>query len=171
MDEKRKSWQKLDTTYIFRFPSPLKQVNWKLFSRKDEIIELRRRQNTSKMFSVVPTTLDCKTVGFFLKISKGIGKAWWGVSPQSRSLFSASFQTFCLTARAYLNTQKYGLFCSLRLRETAQQLTGARKLLCFSAQSEVRTAATIWNWSGRTLSPVALLAVLDFSSCRIFPPV
>ena len=35
------------------------------------------------------------------------------VSPQSRSLFSALFQTFCLTARAYLNTQKYGLFCSL----------------------------------------------------------
>ena len=35
------------------------------------------------------------------------------VGPQSRSLFSASFQTFCLTARASLNTQKYGLFCSL----------------------------------------------------------
>ena len=32
---------------------------------------------------------------------------------QSRSLFSASFQTFCLTVRAYLNAQKYGLFCSL----------------------------------------------------------
>ena len=77
--------------------------------------------------------VDCKTVGFFLKISKEIGKAWRknltrakrasltrpsgerkSVSPQSRSLFSASFQTFCLTARAYLNTQKYGLFCSLR---------------------------------------------------------
>ena len=29
------------------------------------------------------------------------------VSAQSRSLFSASFQTFCLTVRAYLNTQKY----------------------------------------------------------------
>ena len=48
----------------------------------------------------------------------GPGRRWksslvWGVSPQSRSLFSASFQTFCLTARAYLNTQKYGLFCSL----------------------------------------------------------
>ena len=42
--------------------------------------------------------LDCKTVGSFLKISKEIDKA---------------FQTFCLTARAYLNTQKYGLFCSL----------------------------------------------------------
>ena len=35
------------------------------------------------------------------------------VSPQSHSLFSASFQTFRLTARAYLNMQKYGLFCSL----------------------------------------------------------
>ena len=35
------------------------------------------------------------------------------VSPESRSLFSASFQTFCLTVRAYLSTQKYGLFCSL----------------------------------------------------------
>ena len=36
----------------------------------------------------------------------------FSVSPQSHSPFSASFQTFCLTARAYLNTQKYGLFCS-----------------------------------------------------------
>ena len=53
------------------------------------------------------------------KISKEIGKVWpksltrRAVSPQSRSLFSASFQTFCLTAGAYLNRQKYGLFCSL----------------------------------------------------------
>ena len=39
----------------------------------------------------------------------------FSVSPQSRSLFSASFQTFCLTARAYLNTQKYGPFCSLTI--------------------------------------------------------
>ena len=36
------------------------------------------------------------------------------VSPLPRSLFSASFQTFSLTSRAYLNTQKYGLFCSLK---------------------------------------------------------
>ena len=67
--------------------------------------------------------VDCKTVvGFFLKISKEIGKAWRKSitcakrekkKTQSHSLFSASFQTFCLTARAYLNTQKYGLFCSL----------------------------------------------------------
>ena len=35
-------------------------------------------------------------------------------------------------------------------------------------QSEARTAATVWNWSGKTLSPGALLAVLYFSSCYIF---
>ena len=35
------------------------------------------------------------------------------VSPQSLSLFSASFQTFCLNALVYLNMQKYGLFCIL----------------------------------------------------------
>ena len=29
------------------------------------------------------------------------------------ALFSASFQSFCLTVRLYLNTQKYRLFCSL----------------------------------------------------------
>ena len=50
-------------------------------------------------------------------------------------------------------------------------LIGARKRLCFSAQAEGRTAATVWNWSGKTLSPGALLAVLYFRSCHIFPPV
>ena len=42
----------------------------------------------------VACELDCKTVGFFLKISKEIGKAR-------------------RASRAYLNTEKYGLFCSL----------------------------------------------------------
>ena len=47
--------------------------------------------------------------------------------------------------------------------------------MCFSAQSEGRTAATVWNWSGKTLSPGALLAVLYFSfvpyfsTCLDFP--
>ena len=50
-------------------------------------------------------------------------------------------------------------------------LIGARKLVFFWHQSEDRTAATIWNWSGKTLSAGALLAVLYFSSCHIFPPV
>ena len=68
--------------------------------------------------------VDCKTVGFFHKISKEIGKAWrearephmpvgrvrrekkkrLSVSPQSHSPFSASFQTFlfdCLRLLEY----------------------------------------------------------------------
>ena len=50
-------------------------------------------------------------------------------------------------------------------------LIGARKTQVFWHQLEARTAATVWNWSGKTLSPGALLAVLYFSSCHIFPPV
>ena len=50
-------------------------------------------------------------------------------------------------------------------------LIGTRKLLCLSAQPEARMAGTVWNWSGKTLSPGALLHVLYFSSCHIFPPV
>ena len=34
----------------------------------------------------------------------------FSVSPQSRSLFSASFQTFCLTGRAYLNTDCFAVY-------------------------------------------------------------
>ena len=53
-------------------------------------------------------------------------------SPQSRSLFSASFQTFCLTARAYLSTPKYGLFCSIEVTEKWQKI-----LVSFQIQREV----------------------------------
>ena len=62
---------------------------------------------------------------------------------------------------------------NIATRERRKALTafGARQLLCFSAQLEGRTAATVWNWSGKTLSPGALLAVLYFSSCHIFPPI
>ena len=72
-------------------------------------------------------TIDCQTVGFFLRISKEMGKAWrkslarakrasltrpkgcpkgvcgeriFSFSPQSRSVFSVSYRTFCLTASA-----------------------------------------------------------------------
>ena len=47
-------------------------------------------------------------------------------------------------------------------------LIGARKTQVFWHQSEARTAATVWNWSGKTLSPGALLAVLCFSSFHIY---
>ena len=47
-------------------------------------------------------------------------------------------------------------------------LIGARKLVFFWHQSEGRTAATVWNWSGKTLSSGALLAVLYFCSFHIY---
>ena len=47
-------------------------------------------------------------------------------------------------------------------------LPRTQKNKVFWHQSEARTAATVWNWSGKTLSPGALLAVLYFSSCHIF---
>ena len=46
-------------------------------------------------------------------------------------------------------------------------LISARKLVFFWHQSEARTAATVWNWSGKTWSPGALLTVLYFSSFHI----
>ena len=56
---------------------------------------------------------------------------------------------------------------SSKLSRSFWLLIGARKLLCFSAQSEGRTAATIWNWSGKILSPEALLAVLYHFPARL----
>ena len=50
-------------------------------------------------------------------------------------------------------------------------LSGQKNTKVFWHQSEVRTVATVWNWSGKTLSPGALVAVLYFSSCHIFLPV
>ena len=41
---------------------------------------------------------------FFLKISKEVGKEWRKSNTREpHTLFSASFQTFCATAHAYLN--------------------------------------------------------------------
>ena len=53
------------------------------------------------------------------------------VSPQSRSLFSALFRAFCLmTSRAYLNTQKCGLFCSpIYLRQGKRLTTVGLKIV------------------------------------------
>ena len=50
----------------------------------------------------------------FRPLGKEIGKAWRKNLTRAKSAsLTRPFQTFCLTARAYLNTQKYGLFCSL----------------------------------------------------------
>ena len=50
-------------------------------------------------------------------------------------------------------------------------LIGQKNTKVFWHQSEARTTPTVWNWSGKTLSPGDLLAFLYFSSCHIFQPV
>ena len=85
-----------------------------------------------------------------------------------RILVSLCFITNIIIARlGDKRSQASKNYCNL---QQAKQV-GARKLVFFWHQSEARTAATVWNWSGKTLSPGALLAVLYFSSCHIFPPV
>ena len=49
-----------------------------------------------------------------------------------------------------------------------RKVKNSGKTQVFWHQSEDRTAATVCNWSGKTLSPGALLAVLYFSSFHIY---
>ena len=96
--------------YIYLTPS----VRWnRTFVGGAEIRKLQEKTKTTMMRR--HKYMDCKTVVFILKISKEIGKVWFksltcakgekarekkptvSVSRQSRSLFSASFQTFSLT--------------------------------------------------------------------------
>ena len=57
------------------------------------------------------------------------------------------------------------------METSAYPLIGQKNTNVFWHQSEARTAAGFWNWSGKTLSPGALLAVLYFSLRDIYPPV
>ena len=82
------------------------------------------------MSSIVIFTVDCKTVGFFSKSVEKKKEVWRDSLTRSKrasecesrekeALSPVSFTVFslvpdvCLTARAYLNTQKYGLKISL----------------------------------------------------------
>ena len=51
--------------------------------------------------------LDCKTVGFFLKISKA------SLPSLALCFQPCSIRDLLFDCSAHLNTQKYGLFCSL----------------------------------------------------------
>ena len=50
-------------------------------------------------------------------------------------------------------------------------LIGHKKTKVLWHQSEARTTATVWNWSGKTVSPGALRFVLYFSSPKYFSPL
>ena len=72
------------------------------------------KTKTHKVDGRKRSKLGCKKSQFFLKISKEIGKAWRKSLTRAKcASLTRSLQTCLLTARAYLNTQKYGLFCSL----------------------------------------------------------
>ena len=47
-------------------------------------------------------------------------------------------------------------------------MIGQKKTKILWHQSEARTTPTVWNWSGKTLSPGALILVLDFSTREFF---
>ena len=67
--------------------------------------------------------------------------------------------------------QIYNLFVysfDLRKGEDKYVTTLTSSFMFFWHQSEARPAATVWSWSGKTLSPGALLAVLYFSSFHIY---
>ena len=49
-------------------------------------------------------------------------------------------------------------------------LIGARKLVFFWHQSEARTAATVWNWSGKTLSQGLFSPFFTFRRAIFFRP-
>ena len=77
------------------------------------------RKLTNLMADAGTSVIYCKTVGFFLKISKEIAKAWRksraSLTCPSLPCLALCFQARSrpLTARAFMNKQKYGLFCSL----------------------------------------------------------
>ena len=96
--------------------------------------------------------IDCKTVGFFpsksFSLALDVAHARSArashnrrtceareksVSRRSRSPFSASLQTSCLIVCKYLNTQKGGLFCSLRQLRISQVILNSSNKAC-------------WNW-------------------------
>ena len=67
----------------------------------------------------------------------------FSVSPQSRSLFSASFHTFCLTARAYLNTQNTDCFRIFSVSSQSRSLFSASfHTCCLTARAYLNTQNT-----------------------------
>ena len=82
------------------------------------IRDTNRLQNSRFFFSSKSVKKSVKRGVRVLSAKRAREKREKSVSPQSRFLFSTSFQTFRLTARAYFNTQKYGVSCCLGHKRT-----------------------------------------------------
>ena len=92
---------------------------------------------------------------------------------KSRSLFSASFQAFCLTARAYLNTQKYGLIFSLTLLQLPkQQLQRSLSFLYHKRCISKTLTSTVLSFSSSRYSQrLAILKKQDFLGQKQLGPL
>ena len=90
---------------------------------------------------------------FFSKSVKKSVKRGVSVLRARRAILkSVSFQTFCLTARTYLNKQKYGLFCSLKgLRpwpnlELFIRQTKLSELISWKFRLLAQLSSSEWVW-------------------------
>ena len=88
-----------------------------------------------------------------------------GLIRRSVSLPTSSFESLLAGILGDPGADKGGEGKSKRAEK---YIWNEEKFVVFWHQSEARTAATVWNWSGKTLSPGALLAVLYFSSFHIY---
>ena len=134
---------------------------------RNNVVTLCWAENRRCESSRVTSPLD------FLKVVRLV--FWSGVVGPGSLALRAHCRATCSKARLVSKST------SPSSSETRGQIKGVRESLngwkniygtkkLFWHQSEARTAATVWNWSGKTLSPGALLAVLYFSSCHIFRP-
>ena len=73
----------------------------------------------------------------------------------------ALFHTFCLTARAYSNTQKYGLFCSLGLDQLSECSAVFFILKCYPNRDNE-------EWSD-SLNAFLVLTDTDFARILLLP--
>ena len=71
-------------------------------------------------------------------------RVFFSKSVMSHSLFSASFQTFYLTAHAYLNTQKYRLFCSLTYYERPSFISDHGPSLAWRFYNRCKRPSDAW---------------------------
>ena len=89
----------------------------------------------------------------------------FSASPQSRSLFSALFQAFCLTVRANVKTQKYGLFCSQAFCLTARAYLNTQKFLGFLRRNLRINSPNLKSLAYKTL----IRPLLEYSSAAWDP--
>ena len=124
----------------------------------------------SQCFKCNNVTIPAKSPAYFRRVSCGSGEK----SPLHFVLWLKLFSSNKPSAN---DPDKYGeqlacMYVSCKKTRgdswSCCSVIGQKKTKVFWHQSEARTTPTVWNWSFKTLSPGALLVVLDFSSPEFF---